>query len=104
MNISSREAGTYYMTSDTDSADTETVEQEKDLGVTMDSELIFRQHVAGKVANRNPGIIFGTLTYMCQEKFMHLYNTVVHPHLEYACVIWSSIFQEIIKLHWKMYT
>ena len=82
------------MTSDTGILENETVEQEKDLGVTMDSKLNFRQHIASKVsvANRNLGIIFRTFTYLSQEISMYLY--MVRPHLEYICVIWSPFYKK----------
>ena len=49
----------------------EKVHKEKDLGVTVDSKLIFRDHINTKVnlANRNLGIIFRTFTYLDQEIF-----------------------------------
>ena len=43
----------------------EKVTNEKDLGVTIDCKLNFRDHIVQKVnlANRNLGIIFRTFTY-----------------------------------------
>ena len=43
-----------------------TLENEKDLGVTIDCKLNFRDHIVQKVnlANRNLGIIFRTFTYI----------------------------------------
>ena len=83
--------GRYFMPSDTGNVMIEKVEEEKDLGVTIDSKLNFRQHIASKVSivNRNLGIIFRTFTYLSQEKFLNLSKSMVRQHLEYASVIWS---------------
>ena len=47
----------------------EKLDKEKDLGVTIDSKLNFKDHINTKVnlANRNLGIIFRTFTYLDQE-------------------------------------
>ena len=82
------------MPSDTGNVLIEKVKKEKDLGVIIDSKLNFRQHIASKVANRNLGIIFRTLTYLSQEMFLNLYQSMVRPHLEYASVIWSPLYKK----------
>ena len=69
---------------------------EKDLGVTIDDKLKFREHITQKVniANRNLGIIFRTFSYMDKEMFLNLYKSMVRPHLEYATQIWSPIYKK----------
>ena len=69
----------------------EIVTREKDLGITIDCKLNFRDHIAQKVniANRNLGIIFRTFTYIDSVIFFNLYNSSVRPHLEYATQKWS---------------
>ena len=78
----------YFMPSDSGNVLIEKVEEEKGLGVIIDSKLNFRQHIANKVsiANRNLGVIFRTFTYLSQEKFLNLYKSIVRPDLEYASV------------------
>ena len=57
----------------------EPVTSEKDLGVTVDNKLKFREHINDKVsiANRNLGIIFRTFTYLDKEMFLNLYKSLV---------------------------
>ena len=89
-------AGDYYMPSESGIVLTEKVKEEKDLGVMIDSKLNFRQHISKKVsiANRNLGIIHRTFTYLSQEMFLSLYKAMVRPHLEYASVIWSTLYKK----------
>ena len=46
------------------------------------------------IVNRNLGIIFRTLTYLSQEKFLNLSKSMVRQHLEYASVIWSPFYKK----------
>ena len=84
------------MPSDLGAVPIEKVEEEKDLGVIIDRKLNFRQHIAKKVsiANRNLGIICRTFTYLNPEMFLSLYKSIVRPHLEYASVIWSTLYKK----------
>ena len=104
------------MTSDTGNLETETVGQENNLGVTIDSKLNFKQYIVSKVsvANNNLGMIFRTFTSsigppyiiftnLSQEMFMNQRKTILCPHLEYACVIYGHPFIRKIKIHWKTY-
>ena len=63
-----------------------TVDSEKGIGVIIDTKLTFRDHISSKIklANRNLGIIFWTFTFSGEETFLHLYNSLVRPHLEYS--------------------
>ena len=69
---------------------------ENDLGVTIDKNLNFREHISNKIniANRNVGIIFRTFTYLDPEMFKNLYKSLVRPHLEYATVIWGPMYKK----------
>ena len=64
---------------------------EKDLGVTIDCDLKFEDHIAIKIkkANSLVGLITRSFSYMDCELFKQLYTTFVRPHLEYAHVVWS---------------
>ena len=74
----------------------EKVDKEKDLGVTVDSQLNFRDRINTKVnlANRNLGIIFRTSTYLDQEVFLNLFKSLVRPHLEYCTPVWSPCYKK----------
>ena len=71
---------------------------EKDLGVTIDNELQFSEHVAAKVAKANAimGLIRRTFAFLDCELFRILYTTFVRPHLEYAQSAWSPRLQKYI--------
>ena len=74
----------------------EKVSNEKDLGVTIDCKLNFRDHFVQKVniANGNLGIIFRTFTYIDSVIFLNLCKSLVRPHLEYATQIWSPLYKK----------
>ncbi|KAI8500176.1 hypothetical protein Bbelb_217420 [Branchiostoma belcheri] len=69
----------------------ECIEEEKDLGVLIDSKLSFSSHVQTQVnkANRVLGTIKHTFKYLDEDSFMLLYKSLVRPHLEYATAVWS---------------
>ena len=58
----------------------ESVQSEKDLGVTFDSKLNFIEHISSKVkkANQIVGFIFKTFTFMDKEMFLNLFKSLVH--------------------------
>ena len=70
------------------------VEEHKDLGVIMDSNLKFHIHtsaVASK-ANQVLGLIRKSFTNLNGYILPLLYKSLVRPHLEYANVIWGPTF------------
>ena len=71
---------------------------EKDLGVTFDSELSFRTHIKNIVAKANSrvGLIKRTFTKMNITNFKLLYKSLVRPILEYCSSIWSPHYQQDI--------
>ena len=87
---------TYTMESDGQQVELEKVKNEKDLGVIIDQNLTFRDHITSKVnkANRNVGIVFRTFTYNDQEMFLNLYKSIIRPHLEYATPVWSPLYKK----------
>ena len=87
---------TYTTESDGQQVELEKVKNEKDLGVIIDRNLTFRDHITSKVniANRNVGIIFRTFTYIDQEIFLNLYKSIIRPHLEYATPVWSPLYKK----------
>ena len=87
---------TYTMESDGQQVELEKVKNEKDLGVIINQNLTFRDHITSKVniANRNVGIVFRTFTYIDQEMFLNLYKSIIRPHLEYATPVWSPLYKK----------
>ena len=67
------------------------VSEEKDLGVVIDSNLQFDNHILGKVktANRIPGLIKRCFKNLEIQSFMLLYKALVCSHLEYAQIVWT---------------
>lgn len=68
-------------------------EEEKDLGIIIDSKLQFQQHINAQVkkANQKVGIINRTFKYMDKDMFLTLYKSLVRPHLEYGSTVWAVI-------------
>ena len=78
----------------------ETVDEEKDLGVTVskDSKWDKQCSQAVKKANRMLGVIKRNFTDRSKETIMPLYKSLVRPHLEYCVPIWSPHYQKDIEL------
>ena len=78
----------------------EHVFDEKDLGVTVDSQLTFEDHIASKVriANAMVGLIRRSFSYLSCYLFRKLYLAFVRPHLEYAQVVWAPHSRKLINL------
>ena len=74
--------------------------EEKDLGVIIDMELTFEEHITAKVkkANQIMGLIRRTFSYLEKDTFKRLYTTFVRPHLEYAQSVWSPHLRKYIRL------
>ena len=66
------------------------VTSEKDLGVIIDHQLKFSDHIenAAKKANRDFGCLARKFRHLNKETFLLLYKATVRPHLEYATCIW----------------
>ena len=69
----------------------EHVFDEKDLGVTIDSELKFEEHIARKVriANAIVGQMRRSFSYLDCDTFKRIFVAFVRPHLEYGEAVWS---------------
>ena len=68
----------------------EKTRNERDLGVYIDEELKFHDHVSNAVAkaSRLLGLIRATFTFLDNVTMPRLFTTMVRPHLEYGNVIW----------------
>jgi len=64
----------------------------KDLGVTFQSDLSFKNHITEKInkANNMLGIIKRNFRNINQDTFVMLYKLLVRCHLEYANSVWNS--------------
>ena len=74
----------------------EHVFEEKDLGVTVDFEMSFSEHICLKVkkANAIMGLIRRSFSFLDVALFRKLYTTFVRPHIEYAQVVWSPFLMK----------
>ena len=78
----------------------EHVFEEKDLGILIDAELSFEEHIAKQVkkANSMLGIIRRGFENLSPKIFHTLYGTFVRPHLEYAQSVWSPKLRKHVNL------
>jgi hypothetical protein len=73
----------------------EDTRNERDLGVYVDEELQFHDHVSKAVAkaSRLLGLTRATFTCLDNVTMPRLFTTMVRPHLEYGNVIWHPRFR-----------
>ena len=78
----------------------EHVFQEKDLGVIVDMELTFEEHISAKVnkANAIMGLIRRSFNFLDCGMFRKLYTTFVRPHIEYAQSVWSPHLAKYVNI------
>ena len=82
----------------------EHVFEEKDLGVTVDSDFTFPDHISKKVkvANEIVGLIRRSFPLLDCKSFKKIFTAFVRPHLEYAQSVWTLIYANTSKC-WRMY-
>ncbi len=73
--------------------------QERDLGVLIDNNLTFDEHIAQSIkkANGKLAMIKRTFVNLDRTMLVQLYTALVRPLLEYGNVIWSPHLQKHIK-------
>ena len=79
----------------------EHVFEQKDLGVILDAELKFDEHISVKVkkeANAIAGLIRRTFSYLEGPLFKKLFTAFERPHLEYGQVIWIPHLKKYITI------
>ena len=78
----------------------EHVYAEKDLGIYIDENLSFEEHISTKVriANAIVAQIRNSFTFLDGPMFKRLYTAFVRPHLEYAQSAWSPHLQKYINM------
>ena len=71
------------------------VSQQRDLGITIDKDLHFKEHISVVVnkANCILGIIRRTFRYLDAGTLLLLYKVMVRPVLEYGLPAWSPIYK-----------
>ena len=76
----------------------ENVDQEKDIGVIIDSNLEFDKHINAKInkANSMFSIIRRSFQFLSPQNFTPLYKSLVRSHLDYASSVWSPYKQKHI--------
>ena len=69
----------------------ENIFEEKHLGVIVDADMVFEEHILKKVALSNAlvGLIRRTFSYLDPQMFVKLFTAFVRPHLEYPQAVWS---------------
>ena len=75
-------------------------EIERDLGVQVDKDLRFSQHIETQVnkANRLLGLIRRSYEHLDAESMQLLFVALVRPHLEFGNVVWSPRLEKDKKL------
>jgi len=76
------------------------VKEEKDLGVTVSADIKWEKQCieAVKKANKMLGLIKKNFQDKSKETIMPLYKSLVRPHLEYCCQVWSQYLSKDINL------
>jgi len=71
----------------------------KDLGVLIDSDLSFDEHIHDKIntASRMLGIIRRNFVDLDKKSFLLLYKSLVRSHLEYAGPVWNPYKKGLIR-------
>ena len=70
-------------------------ETERDLGVTINTNLSFATHINTQInkANQALGLVKRTFSYLSEDLFRNVYLTYIRPHLEYCVQAWSPFLQ-----------
>ena len=76
------------------------VEEEKDIGVTIDNQLTFDKHITEKVkkANSMSAMIRRIFHHLDEKSFTPIYKALVRTHLEYANSAWAPYKQKHIDM------
>jgi len=74
-------------------------ESERDLGVMVNDELTFKEHIESKISKARQiwGMIRRSFIFIDWNTFSLLFKALVRPHLEYANCVWSPAGKGMIK-------
>ena len=72
-------------------------EREKDLGIIVDRDLTFKDHItqAANTARSIVGVIRRTFDYIDNSLFLQLYKSLVRPKLEYGHILWNTSIKHL---------
>ena len=78
----------------------ETTHEEKDIGVKIDDNLEFEQHVYEKVqkANQMFGLLRRTFEHLDDTMFIPLYKSLVRTHLDFSSSVWKPTKMKHIEI------
>ena len=73
------------------------IDEEKDLGVQVDSKLKFSSHLVNQVkkTNRLMGLIRRSHNFLDIVSFKYLFISPTRPHLEYCVTVWYPLLKKI---------
>ena len=76
------------------------VKEEKDLEVTVSADMKWERQCieAVKKANEMLGLIKRNFQDKSKDTVIPLYKSLVRPHLEYCCQVWSQYLSKDINL------
>ena len=91
---------TYYIGTGNDRREIEVTTLEKDLGVLVDEELKFEDHIQHiiKRANSKKALILNNFTFRSEKVLIPLFKSLVRPILEYANTVWDSSFRNQVEI------
>ena len=94
----SNEKHDYYITINGETFTLNKTVLEKDLGVFIDPDLSFNEHITTKVnkANSMCGLLMRTITYKSRDIMIPLYKALIRPIIEYANPVWAPICANIL--------
>jgi len=74
-----------------DGVDLESIESEKDLGLTVNNKLDFDDHIKSSFSKANKMIAWISRNIICKSKevMVLIYRSLIRPHLEYCVQAWS---------------
>ena len=78
----------------------EHVFEQRDLGVILDADLKFAEHISAKIKKANTliGLIRRSFSYLDGPLFKKLFTTFVRPHLEYSQAIWAPHLKRYVNM------
>ena len=72
------------------------IDEEKDLGVIIDSKLKFSGHIVNQVkkANKLMGLVRRSYNFLGIVSFKYLFISLVRSHLEYCVMVWYPLLKK----------
>ena len=64
----------------------------KILGLTFSSKLDWRSYIISiaKTASKKIGALIRSMKFISSEVALHLYESTIHPCMEYCCHVWAG--------------